>query len=131
MVDKLTIKAIEPIAVSLPMKKPVQMAGETVARADNVFVRVQADDGVVGWGEAASAPTMTGETVAGMMAAIKLMAPKLVGCAADDFAAASVVMDARLYGNQGAKAAIEMALHDLVGHARNLPVCALLGTKQR
>jgi muconate cycloisomerase len=74
---------------------------------------------------------MTGETVAGMMAAIELMAPKLVGCAADDFAAASAVMDARLYGNLGAKAAIEMALHDLVGHARNLPVCALLGTKQR
>ena len=68
----MKIKAIEPIAVSLPMKKPVQMAGETVARADNVLVRIESDDGVVGWGEAASAPTMTGETVASMMAAIEL-----------------------------------------------------------
>ncbi len=75
----MKIKRIEPIAVSLPMKKPVQMAGETVAHADNVFVRIESDDGVVGWGEAASAPTMTGETVAGMMAAIELMAPKLLG----------------------------------------------------
>ena len=39
MGDNLKIKTIEPIAVSLPMKKPVQMAGETVARADNVLVR--------------------------------------------------------------------------------------------
>ena len=66
----MKIKSIEPIAVSLPMKKPVQMAGETVARADNVLVRMEAEDGVVGWGEAASAPTMTGETVASMMAAV-------------------------------------------------------------
>ena len=45
----MKIKVIEPIAVSLPMRKPVQMAGETVARADNVFVRIEAEDGVVGW----------------------------------------------------------------------------------
>jgi L-alanine-DL-glutamate epimerase-like enolase superfamily enzyme len=63
------IKTIEAIAVRLPMKKPVQMAGETVAQAENVFVRVESDAGAVGWGEAAAAPTMTGETIAGMMAA--------------------------------------------------------------
>jgi muconate cycloisomerase len=125
------IKRIEPIAVSLPMKKPVQMAGETVAHADNVFVRIESDDGVVGWGEAASAPTMTGETVAGMMAAIELMAPKLLGAAADDFVAASAAMDSQLYGNSGAKAAIEIALHDLAGRATGRPVYALLGAKAR
>ena len=50
----MKIRSIEPFAASLPMKKPVTMAGETVARADNVFVRVETDSGVVGWGEAAS-----------------------------------------------------------------------------
>jgi muconate cycloisomerase len=127
----LRIKSIEPIAVSLPMKKPVQMSGETVTRADNIFVRIEADDGVVGWGEAASAPTMTGETVASMMAAVDLMAPSLVGHAADDFIAAIAGMDARMYGNNGAKAAIEIALHDLVGRATGRPVHVLLGDKLR
>ncbi len=125
------IKAIEPIAVSLPMKKPVQMAGETVARADNVLVRVESEDGVVGWGEAASAPTMTGETVASMMAAVALLAPGLLQRSADDFVGAAAAMEARLYGNTGAKAAIEIALHDLVGRASNRPVYALLGGRQR
>jgi len=125
------IKAIEPIAVSLPMKKPVQMAGETVVRADNVLIRIESDDGVVGWGEAASAPVMTGETVASMMAAAALMAGSLVGRAADDFSGASAAMDAQLYGNSGAKAAIEIALHDLVGRATSRPLYALLGQKQR
>ena len=73
--NSVKIKSIEPIAVSLPMTKPVKMAGETVARADNVLVRIEADNGHVGWGEAASAPTMTGETVASMMAAVDLWRP--------------------------------------------------------
>jgi len=52
------------------MKKPVFMAGVEIRRADNVLLRIEADSGVVGWGEAASAPTMTGETVESMMAAV-------------------------------------------------------------
>ncbi|MFZ3360570.1 MAG: enolase C-terminal domain-like protein [Xanthobacteraceae bacterium] len=127
----MKIRLIEPIAVSLPMKKPVQMSGETVARADNILVRVQSEDGVVGWGEAASAPTMTGETVAGMMAAVEHIAPALLGHAADDFAGAAAAMAARIYGNSGAKAAIEIALFDLVGRATNRPVHAVLGAKLR
>jgi muconate cycloisomerase len=36
-----------------------------------------------------------------------------------------------MYGNTGAKAAIDIALHDLVGRATGRPVHALLGTKRR
>jgi L-alanine-DL-glutamate epimerase-like enolase superfamily enzyme len=125
------IKSIQPIAVSLPMKKPVAMAAETVTRADNVLVRVESDNGFVGWGEAASAPTMTGETVASMMAAISHMAPALLTRAPDDFPAASAAMGARLYGNTGAKAAIEIALHDLVARAAGQPLHAIFGGKVR
>lgn len=125
------IVKIEPIAVSLPMIKPVIMAGEEVRRADNVLVRVESDSGSVGWGEAASAPTMTGETVAGMVAAVRHLAPVIEGRAAQDIAGALTAMDGRMYGNHGAKAAIEIALHDLVGHATQAPVHALLGRKKR
>lgn len=127
----MRIKVIEPIAVSLPMKKPVIMAGEVVRRADNVLVRIEADDGCVGWGEAASAPTMTGETVASMVAAVHHLAPALLERPADDIGGALGAMDARMYGNHGAKAAIEIALHDLVGRATDRPVHALLGDVRR
>jgi L-alanine-DL-glutamate epimerase-like enolase superfamily enzyme len=131
MGDNLQIKTIEPIAVSLPMKKPVQMAGETVARADNVLVRIEAGDGTVGWGEAASAPTMTGETVASMMTAVAHMTPVLLDRSADDFAGAAAATAASMYGNGGAKAAIDIALYDLVGRATGRPVHALFGAKKR
>jgi len=125
------IKSIEPIAVCLPMKKAVTMAAETVTRADNVLVRVESDNGSFGWGEAASAPTMTGETVASMMAAVSHMGPALLGRVAGDFAGASAAMDARLYGNTGAKAAIDIALHDLVARVGGQPLHALFGAKAR
>jgi L-alanine-DL-glutamate epimerase-like enolase superfamily enzyme len=129
--NDVKIKAIEPIAVSLPMHKPVTMAGETVARADNMLIRLVADDAQVGWGEAAAAPTMTGETVPGMIAAVGYLAPPLLGRPAEDFAAASAAMDAAMYGNNAAKAAIEMALHDLVARAAGRPLYALFGAKRR
>jgi L-alanine-DL-glutamate epimerase-like enolase superfamily enzyme len=64
------IKSIEPIAVSLPMRKPVIMAGEEVRRADNVLVRIEADNGLIGWGEAAAAPVMTGDTLESIVSAV-------------------------------------------------------------
>ena len=127
----MQIKHIEPIAISLPMKKPVFMAGVEIRQADNILVRIEADNGIVGWGEAASAPTMTGETVEIMMAAVSYLTPTLLGRPAEDIAGALTVMTGRMYGNNAAKAAIEMALHDLVGRATGRPAYALLGDKRR
>src|SRR5262245_56251630 len=110
----MKIKRVEAIAVSFPMKKPVVMAGVEIARADNVLVRIEANNGVVGWGEAASAPTMTGETVESMIAAIGYLVPVLEGREAEGIAGVLAAMAARMYANNGAKAAIEIALHDLV-----------------
>jgi muconate cycloisomerase len=125
------IKRVEPIAVSFPMKKPVFMAGVEIRQADNILVRVEADNAVVGWGEAASAPTMTGETVESMMAAVAYLAAAVEERPAEDIAGTVAAMATRMYANQAAKAAIEMALHDLVGRATGRPAHALLGGKQR
>jgi len=125
------IRSIEPFAVSLPMVKPLIMAGEEVRRAENMLVRMTSDCGQIGWGEAAAAPTMTGETIASMVAVVHYLAPVLVGRDAADMAGAVKAMRGRLYANHGAKAAIEIALHDLLGRATGRPVHALIGNKRR
>lgn len=127
----MKIKSIEPIAVSLPMLKPVIMAGEEVRRADNVLVRIEADTGLVGWGEAASAPVMTGDTLESIVSAVHYLEPTLRTREPADIAGALAAMDGRMYGNHGAKAAIEIALHDLAGRASDKPMHALLGDKKR
>ncbi|MFI4961872.1 MAG: mandelate racemase/muconate lactonizing enzyme family protein, partial [Hyphomicrobiales bacterium] len=127
----MRIRTIEPIAVSLPMLKPIIMANEVVRRADNVLVRVEADNGLVGWGEAASAPIMTGDTLESIVSAVHYLDPALCGRDGADIVGALAAMDGRMYGNHGAKAAIEIALHDLAGRAAGKPVHALLGDKKR
>ena len=127
----MNITSIEPIAISLPMLKPVIMAGEEVRRADNVLVRIETDSGLVGWGEAASAPVMTGETLESIVSAIHYLTPVLRGRNPADIEGALVAMEGRMYGNHGAKAAIEIALHDITGLATGKPVHALLGEKVR
>jgi muconate cycloisomerase len=94
-------------------------------------VRIEAGNGVVGWGEAAAAPTMTGETIESMTAAVHYLSPVLMAREAEDIAGAVQAMDGRMYGNHGAKAAVEIALHDLAGKLTNQPVHVLLGAKRQ
>lgn len=127
----MKIKRIEPIAISLPLIKSVKMSFEEVSRANNVLVRLETDDGVIGWGEAASAPTMTGEAVESMVAAVRYLAHFLEQLPAEDIAEVMGRADRYLYGNPSAKSVIEMALHDALGRSTGKPVYALLGSQRR
>jgi len=125
------IKRIEALAISLPMVKPLKMAFEEVKSAENVLARVETDEGVVGWGGAGAAPTMTGETVASMSAAIRYLAPKLEGMDLGDIAAVMARAGNYLFYNNSAKSVIEIALQDALGRSRGKPVYDLLGAKRR
>jgi muconate cycloisomerase len=115
----LPISRVDAIPVALPLKSPMKMSGITIATAENLLVRIEAADGRVGWGEAASAPTMTGDTLGGLVAAVRYLAPMLVGQDAFDRPALVPALKRALMGNTGAHSAVEMALLDLTGRAGN------------
>jgi muconate cycloisomerase len=116
----LPIRRVDAIPVALPLKSPMKMSGITIAKAENVLVRIEATDGSVGWGEAASAPTMTGDTLGGLVAAVRdHLAPMLIGQDAFDRPALVPALRRALMGNTGAHSAVEMALLDLTGRASN------------
>src|SRR5258708_10797750 len=108
------------------------MSGLTVKDARNLLVRIEAADGTLGWGEAASAPTMTGDTLGGLVAAVRdHLAPLLVGQDAGARPALVRQMRRALVGNPGAHSAVEMALLDLAGRAAGVPLIELLGRAVR
>jgi muconate cycloisomerase len=128
----LPIRRVDAIPVALPLRKPVAMSDVIVATADNLLVRIEAKNGTVGWGEAAAAPSMTGDTLAGLTAAVRgHLAPLLVGEDAWERSELQRRMRAALYGNSGAHAAIEMALLDLAGRASATPLIELVGGAAR
>ena len=124
----LVIRRVDAIPVALPLNKPMKMAGVHITHAQNVIVRIEAKDGTLGWGEAASAPTMTGDTLGGLVAAVRdHLAPVLVGNNGWERPALVHRMNAALFGNSGAHSAVEMALLDLAGRAAKVPLIELIG----
>jgi muconate cycloisomerase len=123
----LVIRRVDVIPVALPLKKSVAMAGVTIVHAENVLVRIEAANGGVGWGEAASAPSMTGDTLGSLVAAVRYLAPLLVG--QDAWQRSSLVkrLRAALLANTGAHSAIDMALLDLAGRTAGVPLIELVG----
>ena len=129
---ELRIRRVDAIALAVPLAKPLAMSGVTVADARNLLVRIEAADGTLGWGEAASAPTMTGETLGGLLAAVREhLAPALIGQDVWMRPALCRALRARLVGNPGAHSAIEMALLDLCGRAAGLRLVDLVGGAMR
>jgi muconate cycloisomerase len=128
----LVIRRVEAIPVALPLTAPVTMSGITIATADNLLVRIEAADGTVGWGEAASAPTMTGDTLGGLVAAVRdHLAPLLIGQDAWQQPALMRTLKSALVGNGGAHSAIEMTLLDLAGQASGQPLIDLIARRRR
>jgi len=125
------ISEIDAFAIAIPLKMPVKMAGILIETCDNLIVRVKDSAGNIGWGEASSAPTMTGETAEGLVAATKFMAGRLKNKEIVSHNDLHDVIEPLMYGNHSAKSAIDSALHDLIGKHLNKPIYELLGGKKR
>src|SRR5579862_9787457 len=75
---------------------------------------------------------MTGDTVGGLVGAVvERLAPAVIGQDARFRPALARRMAQALYGNTGARSAVEMALADLLGRATGLPLVDLIGGPQR
>jgi L-alanine-DL-glutamate epimerase-like enolase superfamily enzyme len=99
------------------------------------IVKVSAEDGSHGIGEATSQVWYLGETAEQIAANIKLYDGALRGKDPANFALCHQIMEATvgggMPGGRTARSGVDMALYDLVGKARGVPVHALLGGAYR
>ena len=112
---------------SAPLKKPFRVAYGTMESADSWMVKVMTDEGLSGLGAAAPLPFVTGETMDTCYLVLKDLGQALVGTDPLDMAGAHRAMDAYIYGNGSAKCAFDIALYDICGKVRGLPLWRLLG----
>src|SRR5262249_15741243 len=130
--DPLIIRRVDAIPVALPLKAPMKMANALITAAQNILVRLEASDGTVGWGEAASAPTMTGDTLGGLLAAVRdHLGPALIGKDAWQRPGLMRALRHALLGNSGAHWAGEMARLDLAGRSAGVPLIELVARPRR
>ena len=131
--EPLMIRRVDAIPVAIPLTKPIVMGGgQRYEHSESLIVRIEAANGLVGWGEASAAPTMTGDMLAGMVQAVEQhLAPLLVGSNALLRAQLAHKLSRAVIGNTGPKAACDVALYDLVGRHLGVPLVELLGGKAR
>ncbi|MFF5990542.1 mandelate racemase/muconate lactonizing enzyme family protein [Prauserella flavalba] len=136
----LTIDRIETFAVPLPTLRSFGVSGGSVAVAGSpsirVLVKVSAG-GVPGWGEATPIPAWTYETTESIVTTIdRYLAPAVLGRPCWDLDGVTTAFDRAInrgftIGSPLAKAAVDMALHDLLGRALGVPVSTLWGRRRR
>ena len=124
----MKIQSIEIGKVSIPLKKPFKTALRTVHSAEDIIVKVIADSGEVGFGNAPPTAVITGDSQDSIIAAIRdTLAPKLVGMDIDNIEGIMTALDSGMLHNCSAKAALDIAVYDLFGKRYGLPLYKLFG----
>lgn len=124
----MKILRMEAWPVNMPLKIPYDTAFQSVTSAHNVFVRIKTDEDIVGYGCAAPDEDITGESPEGALAVLTQVVPPIIE-KTDPLCIGRVLgrLERPLKAHPAAKAAVDMALHDILGKKAGLPVWKLLG----
>ncbi|HSR52233.1 MAG TPA: dipeptide epimerase [Acidobacteriota bacterium] len=124
----MIIKKLSAWIVEMALDEPYQVAYESFDKAVNVMLRLETDRGPEGFGCAAPDPDVTGETPQGVLKALQdTVAPRI--CGRDALRPARILHGVvpLIRDDRAARAALDMALWDLMGKAAGLPLWKLLG----
>jgi len=122
------ISQLKTCVIETPIITDIKTTYGSWTNQPHVIVRLTTDDGCEGLGEAATLGFFTGETPAVVQAVIEgELAEAILGVDPLDREAVFAAMERKLPKNSSAKAAVDMALHDLAGRILGIPVCQVLG----
>ncbi len=115
--------------VSVPLHTPFVTALRRTTTTDSLLVEVTDSDGVTGWGEAPQVWQVTGESSAGAEACVSgPLRTVVLGGDPDDLVDHTHRVMRAVARNFGAKAAVDVALHDLAARRRGISLPVLLGS---
>jgi len=123
----LNIKQVETYSVRLRYHEPFRIAPSTSLESHNIIVKITTDSEIMGIGESSPSKRVTHETPQTVIATLDKIAPHLIGMDPLRIEQITEEMDQMLAENSSAKAAIDMALHDIMGKTAAKPLFKLLG----
>ena len=124
----MKIREIQIGKVSIPLKKPFKTALRQVSSAEDIIIKVIADSGEIGFGTAPPTAVITGDSQDSVVAAIRdTLGPKIIGMPVDNLEGIMTILDSGMLHNHSAKAALDIAVHDLFGKCFGLPLYKLFG----
>jgi len=123
----MKIKSVSAIPMDLELKEPFAIANETVDIGENVFLKIETDTGIIGWG-CATPDSVTSETKETVMDSLNTVVKDLLlGEDPIRIHFLNDVIEDKLKGNPSLKAGINMVLYDILGKEADMPLYKLLG----
>jgi len=130
----LKIDRIEVIPIRIPIEERLRIRDSYGWKTDSSYniLRIYDESGNIGLGETTFTDVWSGERQFGSKEVIEqVLFPAVKGFDIFDIHAVLAKMDQVIFGHLSSKAAIEMAVFDLMGKAVNLPLYKLIGGKTK
>ncbi|KGX87036.1 mandelate racemase/muconate lactonizing enzyme family protein [Pontibacillus litoralis] len=124
----MKITAVHIYAIRLPLRVPFVISYGSYDDMPAVIVKVETDEGFVGYGEGVADEHVTGESWHSIYHVLKhTLAPALIGADPMNLEKIHDTMNKAIYGCPTAKAALDIACYDVMGKKLNQPVYQLIG----
>lgn len=106
------LRSFTVLPLTVPLSEPFGIATGAHAAAENVFVRLELEDGSVGYGEAAPVPHISGESQGDVVCALSEVESLLLGRNLAGYRAVCEALDELVGPTRSALSAVEIALFD-------------------
>ena len=128
----MKITSVETLLQDIPCRTLATSYRDPLTHKLHTLVRIRTDNGLAGLGEASPLTHFTGETPESVQLAIEqFFASELIGRDPFDLESIHAWMNNAYPRNTTAKAALDMALFDLIGKALDTPVYRVLGGRTK
>ncbi|MFH0976315.1 MAG: dipeptide epimerase [Spirochaetota bacterium] len=125
----MQIKHYEVLPLKARLSQPFRTALGQHDTLDNLLFKIKLSNGVTGYGEAAVATHITGETLAQTEKNLEICGQSLLGQSVTEYLTISAALDRQLPDNKAALAAVEMALFDALARTFRIPLWRLYGDR--
>ncbi len=129
MKEKQVISQVEIYKLRMPLIEPfiTSLAYET--HVENVIVVIRTESGITGFGESSPYMPVNGESIDTCFIVGQYFAKLLKGTNALKLQDHLAAMDKLIYANTSIKSAFDIALHDIIGQHKQVPLYELYGGK--
>jgi len=123
----MRIKSVSAYPLDLKLKEPFAIANETMYVGENVFLKIETDEDIIGWG-CATPDSVTSETKETVMDCFNnILKNILLDEDPTRINFLNDVIEDKIKGNPSLRAGVNMALYDILGKKADLPLYKLLG----
>jgi L-alanine-DL-glutamate epimerase-like enolase superfamily enzyme len=124
----LKIINIDAWPVEMRLTEPYQISYERIETVTNIFIRIETDKGITGYGCSAPDQQITGETPELVLSVLnELVLPLIRGSDPLRYSMLLERLKPHMIGQSSALAAVDMALFDIIGKVSGLPIWKFLG----